>query len=138
MKLIEKCAVFLALIVIIQPAYAWNIGSKGRVTGPVVHTTYFLTPNNQPFDVHAQAYVGTWANGSCQYNAQYDIGQDLLQTGNFVDIDAYQLKSVVGGGYSCMTIFYTYKTLVMETFQLTWDGINYTASIPTSVEVTIL
>jgi hypothetical protein len=118
---------------------SYSIGTKGRVNGPAIHTTYFLTPNNQAFDVRAQAYVGTWVNGVCQQNsALFALGTERLQTGDFVDIDAFELKSVVGGDYSCMTIFYTYTQLVNESFQLNWDGFNYTASTPMQDEVTIL
>lgn len=130
--------VILAAFSIIPVSFAFNIGAKGRSIGPTIHTAYFLTPNNQAFDVRAIAYVGTWANGQCQYQAQYDIGKENLKTGDFVDIDAYQLRSVVGGGYSCISIYYTYKQLVIETLQLVWDGTNYTNSTPAVDELTIL
>ncbi len=137
----DKLKYFISITVILfltQTATAWNIGAKGRVNGPAVHTTYFLTPNNGAFPVKAKAYVGFFANGSCQFNAMYEMGVDTLQTGNFVDIDAFALKSIIGEGYGCMTIFYTYKQLVMETFQLFFDGVNYTSTFPATSEVMIL
>jgi len=129
---------FVALLLACtSESFAWNIGSKGSVIGPSIHTTYFLTPNNASFPVHAQAYVGTYVNGICNYAAIYDIGTDNLKTGDYVDIDAFQLKSVIGTNYNCMTIYYTYKQLVMETFLLLFDGINYNNSAPTVSEVMI-
>ena len=135
---LQKWISLAAILIVSQTACAWNIGSKGRVNGPAVHTTYFLTPNNGAFPVQAKAYVGFFANGSCQFNAMYDIGKDTLQTGNFVDIDGFALKAIIGEGYGCMTIFYTYKQLVMETFQLFFDGVNYTSTFPATSEVMIL
>lgn len=129
---------FAALFMLINASYALSIGSKGRVNGPSIHTTYFITPNNSYFPIHAQAYVGKFINGTCQYNAIYDLGNEMLKTGDFIDIDAFKLKSVIGVGYTCMTIFYTYKQIVLETFQLGTDGINYNASFPATSEVTIL
>ena len=88
--------------------------------------------------MQGQALLGFWLNGYCNYNAIYPIGTNTLQTGDFIDIDAYELKSVVGGGYDCMSIYYTYKQLVIERFRLFWDGFNYTYSFPPLTEVTIL
>lgn len=135
---IQKCISVAAIVLLSQTAIAWNIGAKGRVNGPAIHTTYFLTPNNGAFPVKAKAYVGFFANGSCQFNSMYEIGTDTLQTGNFVDIDGFALKSIIGEGYGCMTIYYTYKQLVKETFQLFFDGINYSSTFPATAEVMIL
>jgi hypothetical protein len=138
--LIKWTWVFAILIAAMNSSYAsYSVAAKGRVTGPAIHTTYFLSPNNQPFDVRAQAYMGSWINGVCQQNtALFSLGTERLQTGDFIDIDAFELKSVMGGGYSCMTIFYTYQQIVNESFQLTWDGFNYTATTPMQDEITIL
>lgn len=130
--------IFLIMLLMVQTADAWNIGAKGRATASTIHATYFLTPNNKAFPVRAQAYVGTWMNGNCQLNAQYDLGADTLKTGDVVDIDGYQLLALVGGGYTCMTIYYLYQQLVVETFQLIWDGTNYVSSNPATGEATIL
>jgi len=136
--LLNKAFLFAVLVTVISSGYAWNIGSKGRVNGPSIHTTNFLTSNNAPFPVHAEAYVGFYVDGTCQYNAVYDLGTDILQTGDVIDIDAFRLKAVIGTGYGCMTISYTYKQIVMETIQLNSDGINYITSNPATAEVTIL
>jgi len=137
-KLLKRTFLYVALVIAINSSYAWNIGSKGRVNGPSIHSTYFITSNNSSFPVHAQAYVGKFINGTCQYNAIYDLGTEILKTGDFIDIDAFELKSVIGTRYTCMTIFYTYKQIVLETFQLGTDGINYNTSLPATSEVTIL
>lgn len=118
--------------------YGWNIGAKGRVNGYAIHTTYFLTTNNAPALVHAQALLGMWSNGQCQYNSVYFIGSESLQSGDLVDIDAQELRAIVGGGYDCMSIYYLHQQLVIETFQLQWDGINYLSSFPQVNEITIL
>lgn len=131
--------IFAALLLSIHPAYAaWNIGGKGRVTGPAIHTTYFLTPNNQSFPIQAQAYVGLFLNGVCVYNTIYNMGTETFKTGEFFDIDAFALKAIIGTGYNCITIFYTYKQVVTETFQLFSDGFNYTVTNPPTAEVNIL
>lgn len=119
-------------------SHAWTIGSKGRVNGPSIHTTYFLTPNNAPSLVSAKAYVGSYMNGNCQYTAIYNIGDEELRTGDFIDIDGFRLKSTIGTGYNCMTMYYYYKQLVLETILLFFDGFNYIASFPPTNEVTIL
>lgn len=136
--LIKKTVWVAAILVVINSSYAWNIGSKGRVNGPSIHTTYFTTSNNGSFPVHAQAYVGLLVNGSCQYSAVYDLGSEELKTGDAIDIDAFRLKSIIGTGYTCMTLFYTSKQIVMETILLNSDGINYTFSVPATAEVNIL
>ncbi len=119
-------------------AMSFTIAEKGRVTGPAIHSTYFITPNNQIFPVHADAYAGNWVNGVCVNTNQIDIGKSSLQSGDFVDLDAFQLKSLIGGGYSCLTITYFYKQPVIDSFQLVWDGFNYTATLPAVSEVTVL
>ena len=136
--LIKWTLVFAALMLAIKSSHSWNIGSKQRVNGPAIHATYFFTANNQFNQVRAQMYVGQWVNGTCQYAAQYQMGNEILRTGNYIEIDAYRLKSVIGAGYSCMTVFYTSHQLVMETFQLQTDGINYITTNPTTAEVSIL
>jgi hypothetical protein len=122
----------------VESNHAWNIGRKIYVSGPVVHTTYFLTPNNASAPVTAQAYVGLYLNGVCQYNAVYPIGKENLKTGDLISIDGYQLMALVGPNYNCMTIQYMGRQQVAETFQLLSDGINYVSSIPAQVEVAIL
>lgn len=129
---------FVILMLVIKPTHSYTIAQKGRVSGPAIHTTYFLTPNNNGFQVRATAFPGTWVNGTCVYAAQYNIGQDFLQSGDFVDLDAFRLKSIVGNGYSCLTIYYLYKQPVIDTVQLVWDGFNYNTTIPATSEVTVL
>ena len=135
--LMRWTVLFAALMLIMQSSRALTIGSKGRVSGPSIHTTYFLTPNNAPTPVQAKAYAGYFANGNCQYNAIYDLGNEIVKTGDFIDIDAFLVKSIIGINYNCMSIYYTYKQLVIETFQLVFDGINYTTTLPITAEVTI-
>lgn len=117
---------------------SFTIAEKGRVTGPAIHATYFITPNNQSFPVHADAYAGNWVNGVCVNTNQIDIGKSTLQSGDFTDLDAFQLKALIGGGYSCLTITYFFKQPVIDSFQLVWDGFNYTATLPAVSEVTVL
>lgn len=115
----------------------WNFASKTHVVGSSIHTTYFLTPNNASFEVKAKAYLGKFINGKCVYNAINDMGSELLKTGDFVDFDGNQLRMIVGLNYNCMSVYYTYQQLVIETFLLVSDGINYIASIPPTSEVII-
>ncbi len=129
---------FALLVTPIQNSLAFNLAQKGRVAGTAIHTTYFLTPNNAAFDIQGTAMVGTWLNGTCVYASQVNIGRDKLKSGDFVDLDAAQLKSLAGGGYSCVTFFYQYKQPVMDTMQLAWDGLNYTTTYPATSEVNIL
>lgn len=136
--LMKWTLLFAALMLIIETTHAWNIGSKGRSLGPMIHSTYFLTPKNALFQVQARAYVGYLRSGVCQYANIYNIGTESLRTGDVVDIDAFALKSVVGGGYSCMTIVYTYQQTVRETIQLFYDGLAYTQSLPEVSQVQIL
>lgn len=128
----------LAVLISISPSYAWNIASVGRVTGPSIHSTYFLTPNNASFPIHAHAYVGQFTNGTCQYGAAYNLGTESIKTGDVIDIDAFKLKSLIGLEHTCMVIFYTGRQVVTETIMLTTDGINYTNSVPSTAEVSVL
>ena len=130
--------VFVILIMMLQSAYAWTIGEKGRTLGPAIHTTYFLTPNNQAFPVQGQAYAGVFINGTCIYSVVYTIGTITLKTGNVVDIDAYALKQLIGPGFNCVTLSYTHNQTVKETFLLYTDGINYITTNPPTAEVSIL
>lgn len=132
---------FLTAALILFSAQAnasFLIGAKGHVNGPAIHSTYFYTPNNAPFTVTAAAYVGNRINGMCQYVASYNIGSEVLQTGDVVAIDANQLKALAGGGYNCMSIFYNYRQVVRNSFTLFFDGINYNTSAPATDQVTIL
>lgn len=135
---IKWSLLFALTMLFVESNHAWNIGRKIYVSGPVVHTTYFLTPNNASAPVTAQAYVGLYLNGVCQYNAVYPIGKENLKTGDLISIDGYQLMALVGPNYNCMTIQYMGRQQVAETFQLLSDGINYVSSIPAQVEVAIL
>lgn len=136
--LVKWTFLFAALMILVNPGHAWNIGSKGRVDGPSIHSTYFLTPNNAPVEVHAQAYMGSFVSGVCAYNAIYDLGMETIKTGDVIDIDAFRLASVMGRKYACMTIFYTSKQIVMETIELNSDEINYITTTPATAEVTII
>ena len=138
--LMKWALLFAMLMVLMDSSHAsWSIGSKVGVNGPIVHSTYFLTPNNAPAPVSAQAYVGAAIlNGNCQYTAVYNLGTEVLNTGDTFYVDAYLLKNLINGGYTCMSVYYTYKQLVIDTFQLTYDGINYITSNPQTDEITIL
>lgn len=129
--------VFFAFFAGISDA-SFSFASKGRTTGPSIHTTYFLTPNNAGLDINAKAYMGKWINGNCVYNDIYDMGSEYLQTGDFVDFDSLKLKAIVGTTYNCMSVYYTYKQLVIETFLLMNDGRYYVGSFPPTSEVNIL
>lgn len=139
MNLLMKWTLLFAamMLVVNSNRAAWTIGAKGRVNGPAIHTTYFLTPNNGLFPVRAKAYTGTFVNGICQYSVLSDLGYEGLKTGDRIDIDAFALKSIFGGGFGCLTIYYFYKQQVIETIQLAWDGFNYIASFPPVSQVTI-
>ena len=136
-NLIKRTYLIVYLILPMSLCHAFSIGSVGRVNGPVIHTTYFITPNNGSFPVRSVAYAGKYINGNCQYNAVYDLGTENLKTGDFVDIDGFRLKSVIGI-YDCVTINYTYKQIVRDSFQLLFNGINYESTNPATSEVTIL
>jgi hypothetical protein len=139
MNIMMRWTLFFAILMLVMnPSHSYTIAQKGRVSGPSIHTTYFLTPNNAGFDVRATALPGKWLNGSCVYAAQYSIGQDFLTTGDFVDLDAFRLKSIIGSGYSCLTIYYFYSQPVIDTVQLVWDGFNYSNTVPATSEVTVL
>lgn len=136
--LMKWTLIFAALMMVINPSHAWRIGTQQQAS-VLVHTTHFLTPNNGPAKVHAQAYLGTSdQNGNCNYTAIYDIGTTLLQNADFVYIDGIKLKSLVGSNYQCMTIYYYYRQIVTETFTLINNGVNYQTSSPATSQVTIL
>ena len=138
LHLMKWTLLFATLMIATHASHGWNIGSKGKVVGPSIHTTYFLTTNNASYPVRADAYVGIYVNGYCEYSAIYPIGREILKTGNYIDIDAFRLRSIINGGYSCMSIYYRQRQLVIETFQLIYDGINYIATIPQTSTVTLL
>jgi hypothetical protein len=119
-------------------SHAYTFANKGQVNGPAIHTTYFFTTNNIDAKVKAKAYVGHWTNGACLYAGQYDMGVELLRTGNQVYLDASKLKSIIGNGYTCMTISYFNQQPVLDTFQLLWNGSAYTATLPATSNVTAL
>lgn len=130
--------IFAVMMLLMETGHAWNIGQKNYATGSTIHSTHFLTPHNAAFPVHAKAYLGYLMNGSCTYATAYDLGSDSLQTGDTVNIDGFALKSLVGGGYTCMTVFYTSQQTARETFQLYFDGINYNLSQPAIAQITLL
>ncbi len=130
--------VFGIFFLSMKAGHAYTFASLGQVSGPAIHTTYFFTMNNQPNLVRARAYVGHWANGACIYAGQYDMGLATLKTGNQLYFDANKLTSIVGGGYSCVTISYFFKQPVQDTYQLLWNGTSYTNTVPATSDVTIL
>lgn len=142
-QLFKLTLIFIATMIVVDSSHAWNVGSKGRVNGPAIHTTFFLTPHNGAFPVHATARLGSLVNGICTdiaNNQAYDLGTDTLKTGDFIDIDAFMLKSLIGmnPNANCMSIYYQYTQLVIETFQLFTDGMNYINTNPPTSEITIL
>lgn len=118
--------------------YAYTFASLGQVNGPAIHTTYLFTTNNAEALVRAKAYVGHWANGVCLYANQYDMGVTRLKTGNQLYLDASKLQSIVGNGYTCMTVSYFYQQPVLDTYQLLWSGTAYTGTLPATSQVTAL
>lgn len=135
--------IFIATMIVVDSTHALNIGAKGRTNGPTIHTTYFLTPNNASFPVRAEAHLGVIVNGMCTDIANhqtYDLGLETLKSGDSIDVDAFMLKSVIGmaSNANCMSIYYHHKQLVIETFQLFSDGVNYISTNPPSSEITIL
>ena len=137
-KLMRWTLFFAAFMLVMRPGHSFTVAQVGRVNGQAIHTTYFQTPNNQGFDIKATIFVGKYVNGTCSYNAQYDIGSSFLKTGDFTDLDAFQLKSIIGSGASCASVYYQLNQPVIDTFQLVWDGLNYVKTVPASSEVTVL
>lgn len=142
-QLFKLTLIFIATMIVVHSTHAWNIGAKTRVNGPTIHITYFLTPDNGSIPVHATAHLGTLVNGICTdiaNNAVYDLGSETIRTGDMIDVDAFMLKSVIGinPNINCMSVYYQYSQLVIETFQLYSDGFNYVNTVPATSEVTIL
>ncbi len=131
---------FALLMMLMNGSHSsWNIGSKSRVNGSAIHSVYFITPDNAPIPVSAEAYVGVGEiNGICPYTAVYQLGTETLKTGDTFYIDGNQLKNLISGGYTCMSIYYTYKQLIVDSFKLIFDGVNYINSTPSTDEVVIL
>ena len=140
--------VYLVLLSIfaISPVFAWQIGSKNMMSSAAIHSTYFLTPNNQPITIRGTANVGYLNNGVCDYSqgATYPLGQELVRTGDNIYIDAYRLLAAIGNAYSCVQITYLSDPVsqrvfqpVQEWFQLVWNGANYVDSFPAVSQVTI-
>lgn len=119
-------------------AWAFNIASKWQTTGPVIHTTFFITPGNDLVDLKAQAYVGTLNNGNCVYADIFNMGAEKVQTGDFIDYDAFKIKSLLGTSYDCMTVYYTVNQFVFETFSLFFDGFNYYDTYPENRELRLM
>lgn len=117
--------------------HAWTIGSKLNTTGPSIHITYFLTPNNAKVLVKAEAYLGLYLSGTCAYSSRYDIGEEEIKTGDYIKIDAFALKALIGNGYNCMSMFYTYKQRIIETFLLIFDQGNYITTYPNFQQINI-
>lgn len=127
----------LILCLFLSALHAWPIGAKGHVIGPAIHSTYFITPNNAAFSVHAKLYAGNLLNGLCRYNATYDLGEEIVRSGDVVAFDAFALKALVGEGANCMSVSYTQKQQVMDSMLMVTDGINYVNTIPAMSQVTI-
>lgn len=130
----------LSLFLVLHQSIGWTfvIAQKQRVLGPAIHSTYFMTPNNNEVEVAARAQVGQFVNGSCQYSTVYDLGKEKLKTGDNIDYDAFAIKRLIGNQYTCMNIQYIYRQTIKETFLLMFDGINYSATYPQTSQVSIL
>lgn len=132
---------FIALLVLLTSMHAahasFSLATKNRATGPLVHATFFLTPNNNPIKVSAKAYVGKFNNGRCLYNEIYDMGTEEIASGDLIEYDAIKLKFIIGLSYNCVSVYYTAEQLVIDTFILVNNGFIYTTSIPRTTEVTI-
>lgn len=137
MGTIIKWILCYTLLLVSHTGLGWTISAKGRVNGPSIHTTYFLTPNNSTVPVHAYAYFGNFVNGMCAYSATYNLGIENIKTGDTVVIDAFQLKAVAGNNYSCATINYTVKQVAVETFLLEFNGFNYINTFPATSEINL-
>lgn len=137
-QLLKWTFIFATLMILVNPTHAWNVASKSVANGPVIHATYFLTPNNENVKVHAQGYVGSFLNGICRYYAIYDLGDEMVKTGDIIYYDGIRLKSLITTAFNCMTVYYTYQQIVNETFKLQTDGINFVTSFPEKSEMSIL
>ncbi len=138
----------LLLVIGLCPALAlaWQIGAKNRMSSAPIHSTYFLTPNNQPIQIRGIANMGYMNNGICDYSqgSSYSLGQVLVRTGDQIYIDAYRLLAMAGNAYTCIQITYTNAENtkqvfqpMQEWFQLVWNGMNYVNSFPAISQVTI-
>ncbi|MFZ2314148.1 MAG: hypothetical protein WAW86_00620 [Gammaproteobacteria bacterium] len=142
----KRAYLILLLILVTSPISAWQVGSKNMMSSAAIHTTYFLTPNNQSITVRGTANVGYMNNGVCDYSqgATYPLGQEVLRTGDNMYIDGYRLLAAIGNAYSCIQITYMSDPAgkqvfqpVQEWFQLVWNGVNYVNSFPAVSQVTI-
>ena len=88
-------------------------------------------------------------NNSCQYT-KFLGPQIVLITNNegrglttIMGFSNETLKQYVGNGYTCGTFSFTHTKKVndsfqlINSFQLIWDGKNYTAAIPLVVTITV-
>lgn len=132
-----RSSVLMFFSAISLQSHAFNISAKQHVTGPAIHSTYFMTVNNRPENIKAKAYAGQYINGICDYNAVYDLGHEQLKTGDTVYIDAFALKLLIGTQFTCMSIYYNNQQVSIESFQLISDGINYIATFPPTAQLTV-
>lgn len=141
-QLMKWTFIFVTLMMLMNNSPAFTIGNKNLMSAASIHSTYFFTPNNSAFVVHAKANLGLLNNGVCNTQSQtYDLGQAELKTGDRLYWDAYKLQSLVGGRYSCMMVTY-YSDIsqqpVREMIQLVWNGVIYSLALPALSQVTIL
>lgn len=121
----------LTSIILINSASADTIFVHGLFGGKTIHQVKFTTHVNSPIDAQVRVQVGQWANQACVVQYSKDLGNFSISDGEVVSVDSFKVKWGLGGGYTCTNNIYTYKgKQVVDTYQVKWDGSDYTSSVP--------
>lgn len=138
-KIKSKLIVFVLAVLMANSVFADGLLTNKQ--GNFIHTIFFNLPDNKDIEARVDVAFGQLMNNSCQYTKSLGP-QIVLITNNegrgpttIMGFSNETLKQYVGNGYTCGTFSFTHTKKVNDSFQLIWDGKNYTAAIPPVVTI---
>ena len=126
---------FMAFIVFainaVQPVLADTIFVRGLFGSNTIHQVKFITHSRTPVSALLNVQVGQWQGGTCQVQASKDLGSFSVNDGEVIAVDSLKVKWGLGGGYTCTNNIYNYHgKSIVDSYQVKWNGSDYTGSIP--------
>lgn len=133
-----KIISFFFLALIINTAEASSIGKFMKAKGKLksndgdIHITRFIGDSSEAVSTHASISLGKWDHNMCKpvLSAEEDV--DIVPGEEFV-VCGDCLKEDVGSGVSCAIEQYKNNKTGKSTsisYQIFWDGSNYTGAAP--------
>ena len=143
MKTTSFLAFLVYIICSISTTFATSntiiFGTTGIRKSNIIHTIHLqVIPKNKSLLTNITLKYGYMRKGECRYVSAINAGNVFVEDGTKIEFKNNELKNLIHGGYTCMSLVFAPLTNAYnkfsDNFRLFWNGTNYTITNPVSLK----